>query len=216
MKSKEIQPEKLKICIAENLDVLQFAEDEQYKKLKVKSVEDIAADTLEITFSYLSKHTYLSEEEKPEYVYEYKDTFVWVNISEGYLAVKNAPDRIMSLVKQVFGAIYGAKIITVCITKKMISEIFRNSALKKGTYYKPNASEDEPQKVTISDANLSEKPNVRQAYTAYDMTATSLEENVNDDISSTLGINCKQGKIYLSKNLNASDLEHGASSGLKI
>lgn len=205
MKSKDIQPEKLKKYIAENLDVLQFAEDEQYKKLKVKSVEDIAADTLEITFSYLSKHTYLSEEEKPEYVYEYKDTFAWVNINEGYLAVKNAPDRIMSLIKQVFASIYGGKIITVCITKKMISEIFQNSTLKKGTYYKPNASEDEPQKVTISDANLSEKPNVRQTYKAYDMTATSLEENVNDDISSTLGINCKQGKIYLSKNLNASD-----------
>ena len=117
MKSKEIQPEKLKKYIVENLDVLQFAEDEQYKKLKVKSVEDIAADTLEITFSYLSKHTYLSEEEKPEYVYEYKDTFAWVNINEGYLAVKNAPDRIMSLIKQVFVSIYGGKIITVCITK---------------------------------------------------------------------------------------------------
>lgn len=117
MKSKEIQPEKLKKYIAENLDVLQFAEDEQYKKLKVKSVEDIAADTLEITFSYLSKHTYLSEEEKPEYVYEYKDTFARVNINEGYLAVKNAPDRIMSLIKQVFVSIYGGKIITVCITK---------------------------------------------------------------------------------------------------
>lgn len=117
MKSKEIQPEKLKKYIAENLDVLQFVEDEQYKKLKVKSVEDIAADTLEITFSYLSKHTYLSEEEKPEYVYEYKDTFARVNINEGYLAVKNAPDRIMSLIKQVFVSIYGGKIITVCITK---------------------------------------------------------------------------------------------------
>lgn len=205
IKSNEIKPEELKNYITENLEALQFADDEQYKKLQLKSVEDIAAGTLEITFSYLSKHSYLSEEEKPEYVYEYKDTFAWINANEGYLAVKNAPNRIVNSIKQIFANIYEAKIITVCLTKNMISEIFWDSTLKKGTYYKPNASDDEPQKVTISDANLSEKPYVRQAYTAYDMTATSLAESVNDDISSTLGINCKQGKIYLSKNLNASD-----------
>ena len=88
----------------------------------------------------------------------------------------------------------------------MINTIFGNNKIKRGTYFKPNAGTDEAQKVTIADANLAEKPNVRGAYDNYDMTSSSLEETINEDVSSTLGINCKQGKIYLSKNLSATEL----------
>lgn len=204
-KCRKLDKDEIKSVLVEQLAEVEYEEDEQYKQIAFRSIEAITNDTIEISLSYLAKHSYLSEEEKPEYIYEYKETFVWINISEGYLAFKTAPNKIVNQMKNIFSRLFSTKINLICLTRRMIDEIFGENRLKKGTYYKPNASDNEAQKVTISDSNLSEKPNVRSAFGAYDMTASSLEEDVNEEISSTLGINCKKGRIYLSKNLNASD-----------
>jgi hypothetical protein len=153
----------------------------------------------------LAKHSYLSEAEVPQFIYEFKDTFAWINYRDGYLAIKNAPNVIINEIKKIVGNLYSTQINTVCLTRQMVSKIFGENKIKKGTFYNPNAGNNEAEKVTISDSNLSEKPSVREAYGAYDLTSSALEENISEDVSSTLGINCRQGKIYLSKNLNASD-----------
>ena len=204
-KCDNVENVQIEAWLRSNLDAIKYNDDEQYKKLALRSIETIAVDTIEISFSYLAKHSYLSENEVPEYVYEFKETFAWINPKDGYLAIKNAPNKIANAIKQIIGRLYGTQMSSVCLTKKMISEVFGENKLKRGTFYKPNAGDDEAQKVTISDANLSEKPSVRSAYGDYDLMSSSLEESINEDISSTLGINGKQGKIYLSKNLNASD-----------
>lgn len=204
-KCKKLELVDLKENLVSLFKSIEYEEDEQYKKICCKSVEKITNDTFEVALSYLVKHPYISEEEKPEYIYEFKETFVWINSEEGYLAIRNAPNKVVLEIKKTFSKIYETPINTVCLTKKMIMEIFGENTMRKGTYYKPNASNDEAQKVTIADANLSDKPNVRAAYGAYDLTSSSMEETVNEGVSSTLGINCKKGKIYLYKNLNASD-----------
>ncbi|MBD5135518.1 MAG: hypothetical protein HDT39_06080 [Lachnospiraceae bacterium] len=203
---KDIDKAELETKICEKLNTVNYAEDAQYKNVKFKGIESISMDTSELAFSFLSKHSYITEKENPDYVYEYKETFVWISTSGGYLAIKSAPSKIIFLLKRIMGDVFRTNVISVCLTKQMINKIFGNNKIKRGTYFKPNANNDEAQKVTIADANLAEKPNVREAYGDYDMTSSSLEENINDDISSTLGINCKQGKIYLSKNMSASEL----------
>lgn len=211
----KLELSELTSCISTILLNVEYDEDEQYKNLRLKNVEVITADTLEISFSFLSKHSYLSENETPEYVYEYKESFVWLSISGGYLAIKTAPSKIVSLIKRVISEVYKTSVMSVCMTEQMINTIFGNNKIKRGTYFKPNAGSDEAQKVTIADANLAEKPNVRGAYDNYDMTSSSLEETINEDVSSTLGINCKQGKIYLSKNLSATELRSWSIKRIK-
>ena len=202
---KEIEIEKIKDIVDNQLKSIEYLGDEQYKNVVCKSVEKILNDTMEITFSYMCKYTYVSDEEKPEFIYELKETFVWINTKDSYIAIKTVPNKVMTIIKGIFSRVFETRISVIRLTKKMIEEIFGDNNMKKGTFYKPNANDSEPQKVTIADSNLSEKPLVRGAYSEYDLTSSSLQEEVSDDITSTLGINCKQGKIYLTKNLNASD-----------
>lgn len=202
-KSQEIEKQELQMLLDCELNSVQYQEDDQYKNLRLKSIERISVDTLEVSFDYLCKYTYISEEEKPEYVYELKQTFVWINIKEGYLAVKNVANSIMCILKEVFSRVYKTRVTTMRLTKQMINEIFGENKMRKGTFYNPKATDKEAEKVTISDVNLAEKPNVREAFKGYDMTSSSLIEQVGEDTISTLGINCKEGKIYLTKNLSA-------------
>lgn len=204
-KSEEIESDKLKELLDKELAAIEYQDDAQYKKIASKAIEKISGDTLEVSFTYLNKHTYISEEEKPDFIYELKDTFVWINIKDGYMAIKNTANTVINILKSVFSKVYNTRISTIRLTKQMINEVFGENKMRKGTFYKPNANEKEAEKVTIADTRLAEKPNVREAYKGYDLTSSALEEQIGEDLISTLGINCKQGKIYLTKNLAASD-----------
>lgn len=68
------------------MSTIKYEEDEAYKNIQCKFVEKIVNDTIEISFTYLSKYTFLSVEEKPEYIYELKETFVWINTHDMYIA----------------------------------------------------------------------------------------------------------------------------------
>lgn len=203
--SKSIEISLLEKSVEKELMLIKWKEDDKYKQLKYKSATKINENTYELSFTYLSKYTFLSEDEKPQYIYELKDCFVWINIEDMFIAIKNAPNKITICLKNCFGHIYNTRISNIKLTKRVINDVFGDDNMRKGTYFNPNASDSEAQKVTISDPNLSEKIAVRRAFEGYDITNTYIKETINDDLDSTLGINCKQGKIYLTKNLNATN-----------
>lgn len=202
-------------AINEELIKIVDGEEDKYKGLKYKSYTKIDEEVTEYSFSYLSKYSYLSEEEEPKFVYEFEEVFVWISIKDGFLAIKNAPDKVGTILKRIFSAIYNTQISNIKITKTLINKIFGENNLRKGSYIKLNASDSEAEKVTISDSRFAEKPSVMDSVDGYDMTGTYLNEELENNESSTLGINCNKGKVYLTKNVTASTFRNWSVKRIK-
>ena len=49
------------------LDKISYLEDAKFKNLKLKNIQEIKDNTYEVSFVYLSKYTYISEEDEPNY-----------------------------------------------------------------------------------------------------------------------------------------------------
>ena len=184
------------------LDKISYLEDAKFKNLKLKNIQEIKDNTYEVSFVYLSKYTYISEEDEPNYIYELKDCFVWLNLDNNFIAIKNCPNDIQNKLLMCFSKILNVSLYNIKITKKLIAEVF-NGKIKKGTFTKPDANEDEVAKITISDNELYKKKIYTDDVSSYDMSNTFLNEQLDDETNSTLGINCTAGKVYLTRNVNA-------------
>ena len=192
--------------IDEKLKSICYYEDSKFKKLDVKNVASISSNTYEYSFTYLSRYTYISEYDEPDFVYELKDCFVWINIENRFLAIKNCPNDIQNKLIDVFSKLFGVQLYNIRITKNLISKIFTGN-IKKGTFIKPDANDDEVTKITIADERLSQK-RIYSDVASYDVSNTFLDEQIDENTNSTLGINCKAGKIYLTKNVNATQFRN--------
>ncbi|ERI94633.1 hypothetical protein HMPREF1982_00770 [Clostridiales bacterium oral taxon 876 str. F0540] len=189
--------------VKESLDNLVDGELDNYKGLKYKNKSKIVENVYEFTFMYLSKYSYISENEEPKYIYELEECFVWISLEDNFIAIQNSPNKVINIFKKIFAKVYEASVNNVKLTKTLIKEIFDESSMKKGAFYKPTAGKDEAQRVTISDPHLAEKDVVKNSLQDYDITSSYLNEQIDENSNSTLGINCNQGKIYLTKNMTA-------------
>lgn len=205
-KYDDINIEKFEEIIKEKLGNFEYSEESKFKDLKFKSLLEIQNNTFEFSFDYLSKYTYITEDEEPQYIYELKDCFVWINIKNNFVAIKNCPNDIQNKLLKCFSELLQTPLYNIMITKKLIGKVF-NGSVKKGTFVKPDANEDEVSKITIADAELSKKK-IYNDISSYDMSNTFLDEKLDDNTNSTLGINCKAGKIYLTKNVNATQFRN--------
>lgn len=207
---KEIE-EKIK----EYLRKVSYIEGANYIKLKYKSYSKIDNDVYEYSFSYLSKYTYISENEEPKYIYEMNETYVWFSEKNLFLSIKNGPDYIIKHLKQIFSEIFEINLYNIKISRKLIEEIFDVSTMKKGSYINMDAGDDEAEKLIIADSKFSEKEGLRNKVKNYDMTSTFLSEKIDDNTESTLGVNCGAGKVYLSKNLTATKFRRWSINTIK-
>lgn len=193
--------------IDNNLKNVNYLEDAKYKNLNIKNITLINNNTYEFSFIYLSKYTYIKENDEPDYVYELKDCFVWLNCENNFVAIKNCPNEIQKKLISIFEKILSTSLYNIKITKKLIGEVFSGN-YKKGTFVKPDASDDEVSKITIADDNLSSKRIFQNDVSSYDLSNSFLTEQLDDNTQSTLGINCKAGKIYLTRNVNATQFRN--------
>lgn len=194
------------------LNNFEYLDEARFKNLRFKSILEIQQNTFEFSFDYLSKYTYISEDEEPQSIYELKDCFVWINIKNNFVAIKNCPNDIQNKLLRCFSELLQTPLYNIMISKKLISKVF-NGSVKKGTFVKPDANEDEVSKITIADAELSKKK-IYNDVSSYDMSNTFLDEKLDDNTNSTLGINCKAGKIYLTKNVNATQFRNWSISSI--
>lgn len=194
--------------INSKIALMKYQDDEKYKDLKPKGYVKITDTVVEFTYSYLSKYSYLNENEEPNFIHEYCECFVWIDTERGFLAIKNAPEKILTILKNMFANAYLTQISNIKLTKKLICDIFGSDKIKRGSYINPNASQNEAEKIILSDARLSEKQLVQESVSDYDMTGTYLNECVGDGKNNTLGINCNKGKIYLTSNVSATDFRN--------
>ena len=193
--------------INERLNEIKYFEDSKFKNLKLKDILKINNNTYEFSFTYLSKYTYISETDEPSYVYELKDCFVWLNFENKFTAVKNCPNDIQNKILNIFSKFLGTQLYNIRITRKLINQVF-NGNIKKGTFVKPDANDEEVAKITIADDKLSTKRIFQNDVSSYDMSNTFLDEQLDDNTKSTLGINCNAGKIYLTRNVSATQFRN--------
>ena len=203
----EINSDEINKKIENKLVGLHYFEDSKFKSLTLKNIMEIRDNTFEFSFTYLSKYTYINDSDEPDYIYELKDCFVWVNLKNNFLAIKNCPNDIQNKLLNLFSNILNVSLYNIKITKKLINEVF-NGKIKKGTFIKPDATDEEVTKIIIADDELTKKKIYQDGVSSYDMSNTFLDEQLDDSTKSTLGINCKSGKIYLTKNVNATQFRN--------
>ena len=203
-KSKDSKIDVAYKVISEYLSAKNYVEGATIKNISAKSFTAIDSSVVEFAFFYHIKHSYLNEKEEPNFIYEYKECFAWIDILNNFLVIQNSPDKVLSELKSAFVKAYAANIGSIKLTRKLIKEIFGDEQIKKGTFINPNASDTQAEKITLSDSKFSEKESIQQAVSGYDMTGTYLNQTVGDDQPNTLGINCNKGRLYLTSNVSAS------------
>ena len=196
------------------LEDLPEIDETPIKRIRCKSFTQLADSIAEFSLSYLKKHSYLDENEKPQYIYEYEEFFLWLNIPNQYLAIRNVPDKVSDTVIKLLQEILHLGVTYIKLTKPIIDSAF-GTEQRKGTYLKLNAANNEPEKVTFSDPKLQEKEQVLSSVSTYSMTSALLTQTMEDNSINTLGINCDKGKIYLTKNVPASTFREWSVSAIQ-
>lgn len=189
--------------IGEALQAIPYEPDENIKSITAKAHTKISASVVEFSFYYLNKHSYLTEKEEPAFVYEYEECFAWIDTRNNFLAIKNAPEKVLTILKRAFATAYETQMTNIKLTKKLIHDVFGDDKIKKGSFIKPNASDNEAEKITVADSRFSEKQAIQESISGYNMTGTFLNETIGENDNSTLGINCEKGRVYLTSNVSA-------------
>lgn len=210
----EITAQQAFLQLQQRLEDIPDIPEATIRKIRGKSCMILADQLAEFSMSFLKKHSYLDENEVPTYIHEFEEFFVWINIEAQYMAIKNVPDRVADVVVKLLKDILHQGITYVKLTKPVIEAAF-GTEQKKGTYLKANAADTEAEKITVSDARLQHKESVLNGLASYNMTSTFLEQVMEDDTNNTLGINCERGKLYLAKNVSATQFREWSISAIQ-
>lgn len=171
------------------------------KNIRYNNRDIFNKELCEYSFFYSKKYTYIDENEEPTYIYELKETFVWISIKNNFVAIKNCDERVVKILVNVISNIYETELNSIVLTKELINKIFGEKR-KKVAGVNLNASDKEAEKIIISDPNLDKKSELIKQLEPYTTTSENLEVLI-DDISNTLGVNNSKGKLHLTKNMTA-------------
>lgn len=190
--------------IKEFIAAQKYGEDDKYKNLEFVSIIEFGG-TYEISLSYLQKFNYINEEGEFTYVYMMKECFSWIGIDKNFIAINNMPEVLMNTLKRFFSSLYSADITNIKITSKLLEKVFPSEKTKRVTRHNANPPENQLEKVTFADQNLGDKKDcIPNGYEDYDITNTQYVEDIDENTTGTLGVNCNKGKMYLSKSLTSS------------
>lgn len=197
-----VSEQKLETEIGNYLSDLKYDETDKYKKLQYIAL-DRFDDVYELAFTYLQRFNYINENGDFSYIYILKDCFVWVGIEKGFIAISNMPEILMKKMKAFFSNLYGTEITNITITQKLLNRVFDSENATKVTRQSLNPPENQLEKITLADPELSKKLDfLPEEYSQYDVTNTQYIEEIDGVMLGNVGVNCKKGKLYLSKNVS--------------
>lgn len=102
----------------------------------------------EYSFFYSKKYSYIDENEEPAYVYELKETFVWISTEYKFIAIKNCDERIAKIISSIISNIYKTELNHIILTKELINKVF-DGKRKKVAGVNPNAGENEALEIGV-------------------------------------------------------------------
>lgn len=205
--------ENIKEHIEQQLNSISYDEEANFKNLILKAEEEIKENNIiEYSFTYLKRHPYIDETEQPNAIYELEECFIWVSTQDNFIAIKNSPNKIIQILKQVFSNIYGTMLNNIKLNNTLVEEIFGNDR-RKATAINVNPNNERAEKITISDRNFKEK-GLDKELEGYDITGDNLNISV-DDVAHVLGLKRDKGKLYLTKNMTARNFRTWSTQTIK-
>ncbi len=186
------------------LSALTYNNDDKYKNLEFISVVKFG-ETYEVSLSYLQRFNYIDPEGEFTYIYMLKECFAWIGMDNNFVAINNMPEVLMNSLKKFFSNLYHADITNIKIKNSLLDKVFSSDNTKRVTRHNTNPPENQLEKVTFADPNLSDKLDcIPEGYECYDITNTQYIEDIDGNTTGTLGVNCNKGKLYLSKSVTSS------------
>ncbi|MFJ7979163.1 hypothetical protein ACIQ1D_02475 [Lysinibacillus xylanilyticus] len=199
-KDKGIQ--KLNKAISETA----FSND-NLQELKIIEQTILDAETIEFSFSHQERYNYIDPEtEDSASIFELKYGFLWVNVNKRFLSISVSSDSLTGALVNAVNKAFDFFSTSINITEKIVKSIFSDESMKRTSLYNPNPPEGYPEKISVSDANMGGKVNHLKNYEGYSAPSTVYQEKIDDENFTTLGVNCSKGKIYLTKQLRATQM----------
>lgn len=160
-------------------------------------------DTLEIRYKYLVQHSYLSIEEKTEYVYQVRYGFVWRCIDGGYLALLCNDSAVTKPLLSALARELQCNPIPVTLHPDIVDQHFDPDRAMRFNHLDPQTHVR--QSISGSAEGLGQFHNeIAQRNSRYQRPGTLYHEDIMDGRSSGLGVVTSKGKLYLTKIVPAS------------
>ncbi|MFD2412681.1 hypothetical protein [Paenibacillus rhizoplanae] len=170
----------------------------------------IDSQTLEIAFKYNEKYNFIDPEtEQNEFIYELKYGFMWINFDQRYVNINLPSDLLVGTLSSVAEEAFACLLIPVNITKSVVERVFPKDSMKRTTFSTTSSdASGKIEKITLADKELGNKISQNPEYEGYDSPSSVYQEAIDEDgeLFSTLGVNCEKGKIYLTRQLKATDM----------
>ncbi|MFE4115786.1 hypothetical protein [Priestia sp. YIM B13448] len=205
--SAEIKNNKGVNSLNETLETISMNTD-FFRNLKILDQQEINNESVEFSFSFEEIYDYIEPNtEDSAFIYELKYGFLWINFNKNYVSISSPADQLTPTLKRVIEKTFNCFVRDLNITEKVINHIFMKENMKRTSLFHPEPPKGFPEKVSISDTNMADKTEHLKGYEGYTVPSSVYEEEIEDNFYSTLGINRNKGKIYLSRQLKASQLQ---------
>ncbi|NMP11363.1 hypothetical protein [Paenibacillus polymyxa] len=169
----------------------------------------VNSETLEIALKYQERYNFINPEtEQSDYIYELRFGFVWINFDQRFVSISIPTESLVGIVSKILENAFDCFVSPVNITKKIVDSVFNKESMKRTTLSNPDPSSGRADKVILADSNLGNKMDQLKEFEDYDSPSSIYQEAIDEDgdFFSTLGVNCDKGKIYLTRQLRASEM----------
>ncbi|MFR9710026.1 hypothetical protein ACL02P_24205 [Paenibacillus sp. MB22_1] len=166
-------------------------------------------ETLEIALQYQERYNYISPEtEQSEFIYELKFGFLWINFDQRFVSISIPTESLVGIISRTIQVAFNCFVSPVNITKNIVDSVFSKEFMKRTTLNNPDPASGKPSKITLVDSDLGNKVGQLTEFDGYDSPSSVYQEAIDEDgdFFSTLGVNNDKGKIYLTRQLKASEM----------
>lgn len=192
-----------------NTNLPSLDEDEEaplVKNVQFLDQEELEGSVMEFRYRYEHRVDYIDPtNEQAKHVYELRYSFCWVGLSDGFLVMLGAPDSVRRWVMTAVESTFNLTALKPLLHKGLVDRLFDRDRRRRVSLQHPNPSDNRYRKVTFSDAQRG-VGTLPPEYSDYDIPSslyTELIEEGDRRISSSLGVNTREAKIYLTRSIQA-------------
>ncbi|MED2010645.1 hypothetical protein P4V39_21510 [Brevibacillus borstelensis] len=196
------------IKMNEQLKQITYANDNIKGLLAIDQIV-VNPETIEIALQYQERYNFINPEtEQSDFIYELKFGFLWINFDQRYVSISIPTESLVGMISKSVERAFECFVTPVNITKKIVDSVFSKEAMKRTTLSNPDPNSGKPNKVTFADSDLGNKFGQLTEFEEYDSPSSVYQEAIDEDgdFFTTLGINNDKGKIYLTRQLKASEM----------
>lgn len=168
--------------------------------------EQFEGSVLEFRYRYEHRIDYIDpENEQAKHVYELRYSFCWVDLADEFIVMHGAPETVRKAVMASIESTFHLTAVKPLLHKTLIDMLFDRDRRRRVSLHHPNPSANRFRKVTISDAE-SGVGALPPEYSDYDIPSSLYTEFIEEGdrpLTSSMGINIRETKIYLTRSIRA-------------